>query len=529
MSHLCKMLSAVAWLSTIAMPVAHAAGFWQPLCPNGAVCATTSRVFAANGHVLISASNDSDLPSQWVDVATLAGVPTEMRNVVAISSTGHYLAASSRTYSAYAADTTALYSYNYSSVESSIVFESHARTLGPALYFKGTSPATLINGLTLTGGTPFIYLSRNEGLAVATQSANIQLSGDRTNFATSADGQRVWVIPGPVTPGLWQTPIVADANAQLNFSVLTRADNGTFPFDVFRFRAIPQNADNAGGYSVALSTDGMFISIDSGQSWSHAEFTGLVEDIAFPIPGKADTQVIAASRSVFISRDRGHTWSELAKGLPLDHYTLNAVDGGVVAAGAGAVFLCGTLDCAGSAFGTLATVGTNTARVTEFHNTTLDHYFITADENEKTAIRNGGAGPGWVETGQNFWAWTPNVTGESAYVCRFYGDPIKGPNSHFYSAATNECRQLLGLQISTPVTELRWNSEGYAFKVSLPDSTGECGPDLIPIYRAYNNGFAHGHDSNHRYVVDRPLLQPLIATGWKDEGVAFCVPATASN
>ena len=131
--------------------------------------------------------------------------------------------------------------------------------------------------------------------------------------------------------------------------------------------------------------------------------------------------------------------------------------------------------------------------MTEFHNTTLNHYFITADENEKTAIRSGAAGAGWEETGQNFWAWTPNVMQESAFVCRFYGDPVKGPNSHFYSASTDECRSLLGLQLSTPASEPRWNSEGYEFKVSLPDA-GTCRGGLVPIYRAYNEFFAHGAD-----------------------------------
>ena len=218
--------------------------------------------------------------------------------------------------------------------------------------------------------------------------------------------------------------------------------------------------------------------------------------------------------------------SEIGRGLPADQYVLSAVNGGVVADGRGGVFVCGALDCAGPAFGKQATSGANFSRVTEFHNTTLNHYFITADENEKTAIRSGAAGAGWVETGQNFWAWTPNVMQESAFVCRFYGDPVKGPNSHFYSASTDECRSLLGLQLSTPVSEPRWNSEGYEFKVSLPDA-GTCRGGLVPIYRAYNDGFAHGVDSNHRYVVDRALLAPLLANGWKDEGIAFCVPAAA--
>jgi hypothetical protein len=56
--------------------------------------------------------------------------------------------------------------------------------------------------------------------------------------------------------------------------------------------------------------------------------------------------------------------------------------------------------------------------------------------------------------------------------------------------------------------------------------TGQCRSGLLPVYRAYNDGFAHGIDSNHRYALDQSLLAPLLAKGWKDEGIAFCVPAT---
>jgi hypothetical protein len=212
--------------------------------------------------------------------------------------------------------------------------------------------------------------------------------------------------------------------------------------------------------------------------------------------------------------------------LTADTFTLTATAGGIVADGVGGVFWCSNLDCFGPAYGQIASINPGHARVTEFQNTILGHFFMTGDESEKTAIRNGLAGQGWVETGQNFWAWTPTVTQESAFVCRFYGDPIKGPNSHCYSASTDECRGLLNLQESTPASQPRWNSEGYAFKVSLPDRPGHCRGDNLPVYRAYNNAFSRGADSNHRYALDRALLQPLVAQGWTEEGLVFCVPPT---
>lgn len=523
-SHLAHWLSLALFCTASAALPAFAGSFWQPLCPDEALCATANPVFVANGRVLLSPGKSSASPSQWVDVATLAGAPTEMRDVSVVASSGNYLGASGSLFSAYASDGTLLYSRSSSSIEAQIVFESHAASLGPAVYFGATSPPTVFSALAVPGQPPLVYLSRTEGQTATTQQANINMESGRTTFVVSADGQRVWVNPGPVTPGLWQTPAAGFGNAQLDFAKLSRVDDGSFPADVFQLRTVPAGVNAPGGYAIALATDGMYLSTDFGRSWSRAGFTGVVDDIAFAALNTADIQVIAARNTVFLSRDRGLSWSELARGLPADRYALATVNGGIIADGAGGVFVCATLDCDGAAFGKQVTVGINSARVTEFHNTTLNHYFITADEDEKSAIRSGGAGPGWVETGQNFWAWTSTMTQESAYVCRFYGDPVRGPNSHFYSASTAECRDLLRLQLKIPDAEPRWNSEGYAFKVSLPNA-GACRNGLLPVFRAYNDGFAQGIDSNHRYVLDRSLLAPLLAQGWKDEGIAFCVPS----
>ena len=512
-----------ASLFIAALGSAHA-GFWQPLCPDGAACATSNKAFVADGRVLISPKSE-DL-SQWVSVATLSGAPTAMRDV-SVASNGKYLAVSGTQFTAYDTGGNLLYSYGHASVESWAIFESQAKRLGPPLYFGATSPATVLTGLTGAGEPPWIYQTQNDGVSITTQQANVLIDGNRTNFAVGADGQRVWVVPGPATAGLWQTPAATGA-ARLDFTQLTRIDDGSFPANVFHVAVVPATAI-AGGHSVALATDGMHVSTNAGRTWSRASFSGVVDDLVFTAPGSADGQVIAARGSVFKSTDRGQTWTEAARGLPLDRYELSVVAGGVVADGATGVFFCSALDCNGRAFGTLAGASARSVQVTEFYNTTLDHYFITADESEKASIRTGGSGPGWVETGQNFWAWTPSVMDEAALVCRFYGDYIKGPNSHFYSASTDECRSLLALQDTLPAEAQRWNSEGYAFKLSLPNAARQCGSGFVPIHRAYNDGFARGIDSNHRYAADRSLLAPLIARGWKGEGVAFCAPAAAGN
>ncbi len=192
-------------------------------------------------------------------------------------------------------------------------------------------------------------------------------------------------------------------------------------------------------------------------------------------------------------------------------------------------FVCPELACLGAHLLEIAPVYSNLTLVSEFYNTGLGHYFITGDEPEKVRVRSGGAGAGWVETGQTFNAWSQAWAGDGAYLCRFYGDARAGPNSHFYTASSDECRGLLTLQQTVPDGQPRWNIEGYSFRVGLPNGVGSCASGLVPVYRAYNNGAARGIDSNHRYVLDPALLQSMVVAGWKDEGTAFCVPATASQ
>ena len=162
--------------------------------------------------------------------------------------------------------------------------------------------------------------------------------------------------------------------------------------------------------------------------------------------------------------------------------------------------------------------GATGSTVIEFYNTTLDNYFITANSNEAAAIDNGSAGPGWSRTGHTF------KSGGNTAVCRFYGSLSPGPNSHFYTLAGPECNGLLRLQASTPSTEKRWNFESLDF-VSTPASNNRtCPTGTAPIYRAYNNGFTLGVDSNHRITTSEAGVLELVSRGWSNEGVVMCAP-----
>ena len=159
--------------------------------------------------------------------------------------------------------------------------------------------------------------------------------------------------------------------------------------------------------------------------------------------------------------------------------------------------------------------------VVEFFNTELGHYFVTAGPGEIATVEAGGAGPGWQRTGQQFRAWIDEggIPLSAPRVCRFYGTPKKGPNSHFYALNGPECESVK--------QDAGWTFEGMAFSLYPVSSNGQaprCPDGLIPVYRAYNNRFS-ANDSNHRYTTSTAIYQQMVQQGWLAEGIVFCSPA----
>jgi hypothetical protein len=158
----------------------------------------------------------------------------------------------------------------------------------------------------------------------------------------------------------------------------------------------------------------------------------------------------------------------------------------------------------------------------EFYNASLDHYFVTISADEINKLDTGFF-VGWKRTGLSFKVFDPAtpVAGASP-VCRFYGRPSAGLDSHFYSASPAECadveRRFPGI----------WDLEtNDAFGMWLPDpQTGQCPASSVPVYRSWNNRV----DSNHRFTTDPAVQQAMIARGYIAEGygapmpVAMCSP-----
>ncbi|HTS23635.1 MAG TPA: DUF1800 family protein [Casimicrobiaceae bacterium] len=160
-----------------------------------------------------------------------------------------------------------------------------------------------------------------------------------------------------------------------------------------------------------------------------------------------------------------------------------------------------------------------TATVVEFYAASLNHYFITASPDEAAMLDAGVVVPGWVRTGATWSAWAAAGDDPAAVpVCRFFGTPGIGPNSHFYTADANEC----ALVKQNP----GWTFEGIAFYIEVPQN-GVCPAGTTPVYRSFYPG-ANVSQSNHRFVVDLTLYEAMAPASLL-EGVAMCSPLSTAE
>jgi uncharacterized delta-60 repeat protein len=153
-----------------------------------------------------------------------------------------------------------------------------------------------------------------------------------------------------------------------------------------------------------------------------------------------------------------------------------------------------------------------------YYHAALNHYFLTANPAEQTLLDNGTT-VGWRRTGDEFRVVTSTgADPELSPVCRYYGRPEAHLDSHFFSAAPDECAAV-GQKFSAS-----WLLEtSQAFQVTLPDRiTGACPRGSYAVVRAFNNRA----DANHYYGT-----YALAPPGWTYEGygpgpipTAFCAP-----
>jgi hypothetical protein len=150
----------------------------------------------------------------------------------------------------------------------------------------------------------------------------------------------------------------------------------------------------------------------------------------------------------------------------------------------------------------------------EYFSSSLGHYFITTQADEIAALDNGTI-RGWARTGESFHVIPSELPlATLSPVCRFYGLPQAGLDSHFFTASSQECTQV---QQRYPG---KWILETLSAFQAVPPtdiSFGACPQGSIPIYRLYNNRA----DANHRYTTSTTIRDQMTAAGWLLEGGGY--------
>jgi len=168
----------------------------------------------------------------------------------------------------------------------------------------------------------------------------------------------------------------------------------------------------------------------------------------------------------------------------------------------------------------------NVVDAVEYYNAPRNHYFLTASATD-IALLDAGVFQGWTRTGQKFLVYLTDpsmvVPSPLSPVCRYYGLPSAGLDTHFFSASPADCAIVMIMWPTQWVLETP-----NAFYVYLPNIVdGSCPDGTMPVYRLYNNR----PDVNHRYTTSLAIRQQMIDAGWIPEGygnlsVAMCVIAS---
>ena len=161
------------------------------------------------------------------------------------------------------------------------------------------------------------------------------------------------------------------------------------------------------------------------------------------------------------------------------------------------------------------------ATAVEYFAPSLGHFFYTSDGAEIAGLDNATI-PGWTRTGESFHVIPAAVQPTTAVsVCRFYGLPQAGLNSHFFTSFQSECDAVQQLWPNAWILE-----SADAFAV-LPVPYVDCVQGAVSLYRLYNNR----PDANHRFTTSPATRDQMMATGWILEGnatqhglTAMCVP-----
>ena len=253
-----------------------------------------------------------------------------------------------------------------------------------------TGPPVIIDGTVYIGNTYFstvIYYSDDNGVTWNQRQTGFAIGADRLNLLKNPEGTNLWAIKSErfEEPGsLWESPDRGESWA--------RVDDGSFPAFTMRVVHDPRNLDR----SYALTNHGLYLSLDRGVSWQETEFIEAIHSLLFIERGTGHSRlvVIGTDTGVRMSTDEMVSWTDISSGLLAQQHSVVYGDGQLIATSSSGYYSCELMDCFGAAQAILPEEDRGLVDVVEFYHPDLDHYFITATQEEANAIDQGVAGPG---------------------------------------------------------------------------------------------------------------------------------------
>jgi plastocyanin len=160
-----------------------------------------------------------------------------------------------------------------------------------------------------------------------------------------------------------------------------------------------------------------------------------------------------------------------------------------------------------------------------FDHVSVSSYFVTSNPDEIAMLFGGAFDGKWRGTLETFLVWRGSASG-ALPTCRFFDRDFGG---HFFTPYAAEC--------SAVQAQERWQYEGIAFYLQVPDESGNCPAGTTTLFRLYNQSIypppsypdTHTGAPLHRYTTSVATFNRMRAAGWVAEGdyrtSAFaCVP-----
>jgi len=177
--------------------------------------------------------------------------------------------------------------------------------------------------------------------------------------------------------------------------------------------------------------------------------------------------------------------------------------------------------------GTGVSTAPTTRTMVEYLFAPLNYYFMTSRDSDKITLDGI---DGFQRTGLSFPVYIAEQPGSKG-ISRYYFDKIAlngARGTHFYTLLESEKSLLVSLNPgNTQAPRLPFDEgiDSYAFLPEVEGVGGRCSNGLTPVYRVFRGNARFPDDPNHRFTSSVTVYNELVAAGWDNEGVKFCVPA----